>query len=365
MAKNLVVLIDGTGNEVATNETNVLRLTRMLVNAPSRQAFIYDPGVGTQGAPTTDLMTQQELLKVLGLGIGTGVYDRIGTAYRALVEQYEPDDRLYLFGFSRGAYIARALAGLVGKLGILERGRDNLIPYAIKLYADPRNLSLAATFSRTFCDRHPEVHFLGLWDTVKSIFQFEPRDFTFTSVVLPRTFTNANVRTIRHALAIDERRRFFRTNLWSRPADAPTGGQNVRQVWFAGVHSDVGGGYRDREGSLSTISLAWMVREAQVHGLLVDEGRRDEILGPGSPTQPDPLGTMHESLGGWWHVPELVPKWARLGPDRTARRKLYIPRGEPRFISEGSIIHASVLERIDAAIGYAPSNLPSFYVIEN
>lgn len=150
MSKNVVVLIDGTGNEVGTDATNVLRLARMLVNDPTRQTFAYDPGVGTQGAPTSDFMSRQELVKMLGLGIGTGVYDKLGTAYRALVERYEPGDRLYFFGFSRGAYIARALAGMVAKLGILERGRDNLVPYAVKLYADPRNLPLAAAFSKTF-----------------------------------------------------------------------------------------------------------------------------------------------------------------------------------------------------------------------
>lgn len=363
MSKNIVVLIDGTGNDVATHPTNVLRLARMLVNDSVRQTFAYDPGVGTQGAPTTDFMTRQELLKMLGLGIGTGVYDKLGTAYRALVDGHEPNDRIYIFGFSRGAYIARALAGMVGKLGILERGRDNLVPYAVKLYADPRNLPLAIAFSKTFCDRHPDVHFLGLWDTVKSVFQFEPRDLGFTSVVLPRTFANAKVRTVRHALAIDERRRFFRTNLWTKAVDA-LAPRDVKQVWFAGVHSDVGGGYRDQEGALSKISLSWMLREAAAVGLLIDEARRDAILGNGSLSQPNPLAEMHESLGGWWHLPEWVPKRSNPGPDRVQGKGLHLPRGERRYIAEGSLIHASVFERLDAGIGYGPSNLPGSYGIE-
>jgi len=356
MAKNIVVLIDGTGNEVEVDESNVLRLARLILNQPGKQIFYYDPGVGTQGAPPTDFASRQELLKMMGLGIGAGVFDKVASGYHYLVETYEPGDRLYFFGFSRGAYIARALAGIVSKIGILESGRDNLVTFAVKLYADPRNLKLAQSFSDTFCDRKAEIHFLGLWDTVKSVFRFEPILRRLTSVVLPRTFSNEDVRCVRQALAIDERRRFFRTNLWN------SGGAStdVKQVWFAGVHSDIGGGYPASQSGLALITLAWMLREAMGKGLFVDLAKQGAI----SLSAISPLEPIHSSLGGWWWVPEWFPKRGRVGPTSKPREGFYLPRGERRFIPAGAYIHQSVIDRINANSGYAPTNLPTNFQIE-
>lgn len=366
MGKNIVVLFDGTGNEIATDETNILRLARSILNDGEKQIFFYDPGVGTQGAPSADLMSRQELIKLLGLGIGLGVYDKIGSAYKFLMETFELGDKLFLFGFSRGAYIARALAGMVGKLGIMEKGRDNLVPYAVKLYADPRNLELARRFSDTFCRREAEIEFLGLFDTVKSVFRFEPKVPQFTSVVLPRTFTNSAVRTLRHALAIDEKRRFFRTNIWkTEEIDGHT--TDVKQVWFAGVHSDIGGGYPISEAGLSLFALEWMLKEASMAGLQLNLSQdqlqaisgRDRI---GLINQP--LMKIHQSLGGWWRLAEWVPKIAKRGPLGTTRTRAYLPRGESRFIAEGSTIHQSVFDRREADVGYDPLNLPDRMFIE-
>ncbi|QJX09979.1 DUF2235 domain-containing protein [Rhizobium brockwellii] len=366
MGKNIVVLFDGTGNEIASDETNILRLARAVLNDGEKQIFFYDPGVGTQGAPSTDLMSRQELIKLLGLGIGIGVYDKIGAAYKFLMERYERGDRLYFFGFSRGAYIARALAGMVAKLGIMEKGRDNLIPYAVKLYADPRNLELARNFSDTFCKREADIEFLGLFDTVKSVFRFEPRVPQFTSVVLPRTFSNPAVRTLRHALAIDEKRRFFRTNMW-KTEQSDSLSTDVKQVWFAGVHSDIGGGYPKAESGLSSFSLEWMLKEASIAGLLLDPSQTAvaAISASGSAGLfSQPLMKIHESLGGWWRLAEWFPKIATRGPLGKTRTRAYLPRGERRFIAEGSTIHQSVVDRRDAGVGYNPLNLPKAMSIE-
>lgn len=366
MPKNIAILVDGTGKELERDHSNVLRLARVLVYAPRQQLFYYDPGVGTQGAPSADLMSHQELVKVLGLAMGAGIYDKIGLAYRYLMENYEAGDRLFFFGFSRGAYIVRALAGLIGKLGLLERSRTNLVSYAVNLYADPRNLKLANEFSQTFCDRHPDVRFLGLWDTVKSVFTFERNGRDISSVVLPRTFSNPAVRILRHALAIDERRRFFRTNRWVEGRDvAPF--TDVKQVWFAGDHSDIGGGYPERESGLSKITFAWMLREAAASGLVVQPAMQSKLLGytgrDRGTARPDALAPLHDALGGWWHVPEWLPKVSKAGPTGRRTGRVYLPRGEPRFIPPGSLIHQSVIDRIDAKIGYDPPNFPtSFYV---
>jgi uncharacterized protein (DUF2235 family) len=364
MPKNIVILIDGTGKELEVNQTNVLRLARVLRFSESEQVFYYDPGVGTQGAPSNDLMSRQELIKILGLGLGLGLYDKMQAAYRYLMETYEPGDRLFLFGFSRGAYIARALAGLIGKVGILERQRTNLVSYAVKLYCVPRNARLANDFTSTFCDRHCDVRFLGLWDTVKSVFRVELRPPQITKVVLPRTMSNPMVRYVRHALAIDERRRFFRTNKWQDGpgADPAT---DIKQVWFAGTHSDVGGGWPDHESGLAKISFYWMLREAMQCGLLVDEAKAAMALGQMGPdrriSQPDSTAPLHESLGGWWHAAEIWPKVSRA---RAGLPKVYLPLGEPRFIPDGAILHESVLERMDSRLGYRPKNLPPSWVIE-
>lgn len=364
MPKNIVILIDGTGKELEANQSNVLRLARVLVFSETEQVFYYDPGVGTQGAPSADLMSRQELLKLMGLGLGVGLFDKMQAAYRYLMETYEPGDRLFLFGFSRGAYIARALAGLIGKIGILERQRTNLVTYAVKLYCAPGNLKLVNEFTQTFCDRHCDVRFLGLWDTVKSVFRIEMRPPQITKVVLPRTMQNPHVRFVRHALAIDERRRFFRTNKWEEGARAHPA-TDVKQVWFAGTHSDVGGGWPDHESGLAKISFLWMLREAMERGLIVDETKAALALGQlgheRGVSRPDPLAGIHESLGGWWHAAEIWPKVSRA---RASLPKVYLPLGEPRFIPEGAVLHESVLDRMQSRLGYTPRNLPRSYVVE-
>ncbi len=276
MSKNIVILIDGTGNEVAANETNVFRLAGMLPKNSPAQIFHYDPGVGTQGLPVTDVLSLRVLAQVAGLAVGFGLYTRVANAYRYLMRVWQPGDKIFLFGFSRGAYAVRVLAGLIDKIGILEDGQESLITYALKLYADPKNVAVSSRFKNVLGRNVDEIAFLGLWDTVKSVYEIELSPPRLSAVALPRTRDNGAVRMVRHALAIDERRRFYRTNKWI-PA-SKIGSTDVKQVWFAGVHSDIGGGYP--EAGLSKIPLAWMIREASSAGLALDQPRVDDLIPP-------------------------------------------------------------------------------------
>jgi uncharacterized protein (DUF2235 family) len=184
--------------------------------------------------------------------------------------------------------------------------------------------------------------FVGVWDTVSSVGWVE------NPLKLPYIANNPDIKIGRHAIAIDERRAFFRNHLWRGPADAaqPRGPRDVKQVWFPGVHCDVGGGYPVAESGLSNIALEWMVDEAEAAGLKVDPARRAEILGRAgvprgaAPTAPAPA---HESLEGWWHIAEYLPKRHFDWQTRTERRRMNSHRR--RTIPPGSLVHAAAFER--------------------
>jgi len=379
MAKNIVICCDGTGNQYGDRNTNVVKLFSVLPKSRREQLAWYDPGVGTFSAPAALTKTARAWTKLLGLAFGFGIQENVQDAYRYLMEHYEPQDRVFIFGFSRGAYAARALVALIFKCGLLERGNDNLVPYAFQILKREKRVAIYSGFRRTF-SRRCGVHFLGLWDTVKSV------GWVYNPLKLQFTRRNPIVKTIRHAVSIDERRSFYRQNLWGEPFAH----QDVKQVWFAGVHSDVGGSYPERESGLSQIALQWMIEEAVSHGLLVDDKRRREVLGevpapapahvsPATPAvaaavpeaaaneaefhaPPDFRGPLHKSLHGVWWIPEILPKRYE-DPKDDFKVKLKIPFGERRFIEEGALIHRSVVQRMEAGIGYAPPNLPQQYQV--
>jgi uncharacterized protein (DUF2235 family) len=219
----------------------------------ARQRLYYQPGIGT--LPEPDALTKwwTKLYDVLGLAFGLGVLNNIRDAYRFLMEIWEPDDRIFLFGFSRGAYTVRVLAGMLHAVGLLGHGSNEMIPYALRLYKQLDEHSgteskieewkkLCADFRWTFArpmfdgdsERRCRVHFVGLWDTVSSVgWVANPAKFPFTA-------TNPSVSIIRHAVSIDERRAFFRQNLFHRA----TARQDLVEIWFPGSHCEVDGGYR-------------------------------------------------------------------------------------------------------------------------
>lgn len=376
--RNLVVCCDGTSNEIGINSTNVLKTYRVARKTSDQRVF-YDPGVGTIGRLATWGRLSQKAGEVIGLATGYGLDDNILDAYRWLAEQYRDGDRIFLFGFSRGAYTVRALAGLINMIGLPEPDQINITDYALTAYkraAEQDNLPLAWQFGRISGARDVSIHFLGVWDTVASVIVPRSDRFFVPSLqFLPYTKQNNRVRCFRQALAIDERRRMFRHYRWNegqtfkphRFSTADAIAQDAKQVWFAGVHADVGGGYAEEEAGLSKFPLMWMLQEAKQQGLIVDEQLLDHLArgakheeGRLTYSAPDPIAPLHQSLHGPWWLLEVLPKrskWRRW-PGRKSFAGLYLPLAEPRFIPDGAFVHRSVCERIESVPNYRPKNLP-------
>jgi uncharacterized protein (DUF2235 family) len=359
MPKNLVICCDGTANEFAHDNTNVVKLFYMLVQDPASQVAYYHPGLGTMepaGALTT---VARKITKLLGRAVGYGLLSDIRDAYVYVMNMYEEGDRVFLFGFSRGAYTVRAVASLLHMYGLMPVGNQALVPYGTRMLAAvnaahsrraPKGdgqsqasseFALADRFKATFCTRECPVWFAGVWDTVSSVGWVE------NPLRLPFTASNPAIRIGRHAISIDERRAFFRTNLW-RPAAPPAEGgpRDLKQVWFPGVHCDIGGGYPEAESGLSKLALEWMLREAQLAGLLVNEARVGEVLGragTGGYVPPDPTAGMHESLKRFWYLAEFIPKRHYDQKTREWRRRLNLCRR--RSFPPEPLVHESAFLR--------------------
>ncbi|MFL6354698.1 MAG: DUF2235 domain-containing protein [Bryobacteraceae bacterium] len=349
MPKNIVICCDGTGNEFGDCNSNVVKLYSTLVIDASQLGY-YHPGVGTMGAPTARNRLEKEWTRLKGLAFGNGFISNVGDAYRFLMDAYAEGDNVYLFGFSRGAYTVRALAGVLYMYGLLCPGNDGLIPYITRMFAQhsrkgggmKESFDVAHNFKQTF-SRDCPLHFVGVWDTVSSI------GWVWDPVVLPYSARNPEMRIGRHAISIDERRCYFRDNLWG----VPFAGQDIKQVWFAGVHSDVGGSYPEAESGLSKITFEWMLVEATAAGLLVDPYRANVVLGRTPPPEPwmpsyvEPNATapMHQSLRGAWWILEVLP---HRYVDKSSGGPIVhwrIPMGSRRTIPDGSMIHSSVFAR--------------------
>ena len=352
MAKNIVICCDGTGSEFGDRQSNVIKLYKTLIRGPGQVAY-YHPGVGTMGARSALTQIGEWWTRVIGLAFGYGISDNIADAYTFLMNTFEPEDQVYVFGFSRGAYTGRALCGLLHCAGLLTAGNEGLIPYAIRMVKRKRiDFKIAADFHKTFT-RPCDVHFVGVWDTVSSVgWVYDAVRFPFTKAT-----KNPGMHIIRHAVSIDERRAFFRQNLLGDPCDE---NQDVKEAWFAGVHSDVGGSYAESESQLSQLALRWMLCEAELAGLLVDRQAKANILGAQAPyVAPDPLTpNQHESLRGWWWIAELWPKIVEIKTDQgTWRKSIRINLGRRRWIPSNVVVHESVERRMQHT-NYHPPNLP-------
>jgi uncharacterized protein (DUF2235 family) len=366
MPRNIVICCDGTGNQYGSANSNVVKLYWTL-SAEDKQIAYYHPGVGTMGARSALSAVGKWWTKVRGLAFGYGFSDNIADVCSFLMNEFNPGDQIFIFGFSRGAYTARALWGLLHMCGLLTAGNEALIPYALRLYKsnDPCKFEIAAGFRSTFsvpCT----PYFLGLWDTVSSVGWILDPIHT-KGGHLPYTATLPDVPVIRHAVSIDERRAFFRQNLVHEPAAA---NQNVKQVWFAGVHSDVGGSYAEAESGLSKIALRWMLCEAQSAGLGLDPEKVIDVLGGKIPyVPPDPKGKLHKSLHGFWWLGEVWPKLyyhnvAVQGQEPEWKRGITFNLGRARLIPNGVHIHQSVFDLKRDEPTYRPKNLPLQYVTE-
>lgn len=410
--KNLVICCDGTGNEISENISNVLKLYRCLRKTDKtkpRQMVFYDPGVGTVTEPSTWHRIKADVNLVLGLATGYGLDDNVLSAYCFLVEHYAPGDKIYLFGFSRGAYTVRVLAGLIHKIGLISPEQANLAGsgmVAYKQYSgtgrgndieDLRDVSvddqgplpkdefdLAAQFARITSTRWATIHFIGVWDTVASVI-VPRRDnlfFVFSLEELAFTRRNPSVAIFRQAIAIDERRRMFRLNTYEEPQDYWSNryvpdekkvAQDIMQVWFAGVHSDVGGGYPEARSGESKYPLIWMIGEAEKAGLNFNKRtvnqlawgvqRKNSPFKYVPPAYSGETGQLHDSMTAGWRVLEFIPKSAkyREWQERKVFWGLYIPDCEPRVIPDGAHVHESVVKRMDVDANYRPVNLPARY----
>lgn len=355
MPKNIIICCDGTNNQFNGAHTNVVRAYKSCLRS-AEQVTYYDPGVGTMPNAWETSRWRQRWSILRGLAFGGGIEDNITDAYRFLMGVYVPGDRVFIFGFSRGAYTARALAGMLHAVGLLHPGTENLIPYAITYWRNApkakEGFRVCGDFKATLARPCP-VHFLGLWDTVSSVgYTFE---LMARSKSYPFTTTNPGVAIVRHAVAIDERRHFFRQNLM-RPAHDD---QDIKNVWFAGVHADVGGGYPVEESGLAKISFEWMIREADVAQLLVDPNGYQRELTRG--TVPDPVGPLHRSLQKGWWLAEFLParRYSFAAGSASWGFSFNRARNTVREAGEKYVaLHESVIDRINARCGYQPRNLP-------
>jgi uncharacterized protein (DUF2235 family) len=382
IGRNLVICCDGTSNEFGRKNTNVVRLLQCLQRDTDRQLIYYDPGVGTLPDPSRITRAGKMWSRIVGLGFGHGLTANVLEAYAYLMETWQPGDRVYIFGFSRGAYTARVLAGLLHTLGLMPHGAHNLLPYLIKGY---RSLSdrtaggdmsvrdeVYRDFRRTFArptasedhERHFPVHFLGMWDTVSTIgWVWDPKSFRHTAY-------NPSIRFARHAVALDECRIFFRQNRISFARSRPDmerdlHGDEIPRViecWFPGSHCDVGGGLPRGEDQLWPLSLEWMLDEAQKAQLLIDPDRRRSVFQGANPAAPWTL-KHHESLEGAWKFAEYFPalRWRKDYQTGKWRSRFEVGRGTPRKVRPNELIHRSALDRLRAPEVWLPDDTKGPY----
>ncbi|HYF32094.1 MAG TPA: DUF2235 domain-containing protein [Chitinophagaceae bacterium] len=381
MPKNIVVLCDGTGNQVESNLSNVLKLFRIL-QKNTEQVVFYDPGIGTIGNLKPWSRFKQNLRKNFCLATGTGLEENVLDCYRFLIDNYEDEDQVYLFGYSRGAYTVRVLAGLLHMIGLLRPEQKNLNEYALNAYKESSrkdDFQIGWRFATVTGTQKIPIKFMGVWDTVSSVL-IPTKLIGIKQQATPYTAKNPIVEVLRHAIAIDERRRMFRVNHWTEPQEYRPNffdeksrkPQDIKQVWFAGVHSDVGGGYPEEESGLAKFPLKWMVDEARQAGIKVNTAMFNHlVLGQpraGSKKEyvaPNASANQHNSLGFAWKIMEIFPKpvTRRDWPKRISFLGLYIPWGEPRYIDEGAMVHRSVIDRMHNRPDYKPINLPASYQV--
>ncbi|TDI49855.1 MAG: DUF2235 domain-containing protein [Acidobacteria bacterium] len=316
MAKNIVIFSDGTAQEGGKGaNTNIYKMFNMIEDRTPNQVSFYDAGVGTGWRRLTG-----------NIG-GAGISRNIRQAYAFLHENFEADDSIYLFGFSRGAATVRSLSAMIHHFGVLPKSRPELIRKAYRIYRmrDPEDVERqAAGLVNRNHTMWTRIRFIGVYDTVAALglslhlpsrlvdripgLQHRFHDFSLSE----------SVDHARQALSIDEERRTFHPVLWD-PLD-PDSNQTLRQVWFAGVHTDVGGGYP--EAGLGDIALTWLMKEAVAKGLRIYPHHEYEPA-------PNPHGLMHNSRGKPWLklYRRQVRSWPATRPDKP-------------------ILHGSVIERI-------------------
>ena len=404
MAKNLILCADGTCNAFGRSSSNVARLIEHLdLDHAAAQVACYDQGIGTRAAQLEPIMAFMERLpdpKALhplpapadawtrpwtwpfligSMMFGWGLEGNVRQLYVKLAELYQPGDTIFLFGFSRGAFTVRALAGLTWRYGI-PASRDKaeaerLFTNAWRLFRDEypdedgTKAGLALRFREQSRTCPCPIHFLGLWDTVKSYGGLLP-------VMLPHLRHNPSVATVRHALALDERRGWFDVTTWGaldsdKERDAAMSRldesaleairtQDVAEVWFTGCHADVGGG--GANARTSDIALRWMLGEAANAGLELNAMGRSFLATPRASEVP----ASEDSHRAFWKCIEWIPRraidnrgrwprrdWAKRGP--APRMPLDHPRGK-RVLFHESVTEPRRLGQIPEGVTLEPAS---------
>ncbi|PVF91489.1 hypothetical protein CPB86DRAFT_324101 [Serendipita vermifera] len=360
-SRRLVVCIDGTSNQFGQKNSNVVEIYKRIEKS-KHQLTYYNSGIGTYARKKASwAYLRQRLDNGMDLLIAWHLKRRILDAYTWLSNHYEDGDQIYLFGFSRGAYQVRALAAMIETVGLIHCGNKEQIPYAYQLYISQnisRSQDLAKNFKATF-SRPVKIHFVGVWDTVSSVGVIGRRE------LLPLTNKSDHICFFRHALALDELRVKFLPEFVALPQDTSepetvlergdtTGPTNtvisgdvkmgepsqdrVKEVWFAGSHSDIGGGIdHNLEANLGAVPVLWMANQAMLAGLQLryQDGWNLKQIRDQAP---------HKSMKkGWWLLEILPIRHLQPGSNRKnliRRYNAHLCRG--RVILDEQKIHASV-----------------------
>jgi uncharacterized protein (DUF2235 family) len=323
MSKSIIFCADGTW-QLPRNNTNVYQLYKGLITSAT-QIALYDDGVG---ADATGLQRIQDGV------LGDSILQKVKDGYTQIAHVYEPGDSIYTFGFSRGAYTARSLAGMIAVCGLPAGGFDSaLVDQAFAAYRDPVNRATILAGLAKYQLQNCTIQMVGVWDTVGAL--GVPAIFggvDLTQYGFLDTSLHPNVQHACHCMSIDEERKQFPATLWT---SAPVGAQTIDQVWFCGCHGDVGGGTEvgggvDDTTMLSDITLSWMVGKAAAFGVVFDPGFLAQCTAPAAKYS---LDLIHES----WKVV--------FGP----------PVARP--IAANATLSNSVQVRVQFALDYLPSNL--------
>jgi len=386
MVKNIVVLSDGTGNSSASRfKTNVWRLYQAIdITDPDpgsglrRQIVYYDDGVGTENFKP---------LAAIGGAFGVGVWRNVKDLYTFVCRNYDDGDQIYGFGFSRGAFTIRLLMGLIGKCGVVKAESESKLVDCVQMayeayrrdflirasrrrrmiyhrilrppryVREDRQLS-TIDLSSTGCRQlFPDIRFVGVWDTVDAYgMPVDELKIAIDRWVWPMSFADRNpskrLRTIRHALSLDDERPTFRPVLWNEVVNDPAiadDQRDIQQVWFAGVHANVGGGYPD--DGLACSALAWMMAEAGLRELRYDDLLRDEIL-----AHVNPHGEHYDSRAG-------IAGYYRYGPrkvDELCNDKTHNVHVPCIRVHQGAYARIAECQR-----GYAPVSLAGGFRVGN
>ncbi|MEV8615544.1 DUF2235 domain-containing protein [Amycolatopsis sp. NPDC051373] len=339
MPKRILICCDGTWDSAdladgsvpaPSNVTRLALATAPADEAGTEQRVFYQSGIGT---------TRQRLI---GGAFGIGLSRNVREVYTYLVHTYEPGDEIFFVGFSRGAYTVRSVAGFIRNCGLLRREHGGLVKRAYGLYRDrgdkshPRNTE-ATLFRRTY-SHEPRIRFIGVWDTVGALgvplTGFWPIDVFNRRFQFHDTALSSTVDAAFQALSIDEHRKPFVPSIWAPPT-AP-GTKQIEQVWFAGCHSDVGGGGQTQRG-LSDVPLRWLASHAALNGL---------ALLPDFPCEPDALGPTFPSRTGFYR---LLPS---------------VTRGIGTTDPKHEFVASSALTRHKVAADYAPPNLVGYLALD-